>query len=65
MGIKTISKKFEDAKRITSSRKSKTDRQYNDHNKNDKHFHKTLHKIIKTEQHKPHSKHFLEPPWQY
>jgi hypothetical protein len=39
---------------IISSRKSKKDRQYNDHKKNDKHFHKTLHKIIKTEQHKPH-----------
>jgi hypothetical protein len=45
--------KFKDDKRITSSLKSK-DRQYNDHKKNDKHFHKTLHKIIKTEQHKPH-----------
>jgi hypothetical protein len=29
-------------------------RKYNDHKKNDKHFHKTLHKIIKIEQHKPH-----------
>ena len=46
--------KFEDAKGVIRSRKSRKDRQYYGQKKTDKHRYTYLHRKLKIEQHEPH-----------